>query len=60
MSLGQVWSRFLDYLAGLGASPALIVVVAAALGFTLIGAAYALWLAFSLHDAPADRTSDDA
>ena len=54
MSVRQVWSRFLDYLTDLGASPALVALIVAAAAVTLAGAGCGLWLAFALRDAPAD------
>jgi hypothetical protein len=57
MSIRRVWSRFLDYLADLGAPPLLVSLVAVAVGLTVIGAAYALWLAFTLRDLPDEEAS---
>jgi hypothetical protein len=56
----DVWSRFLRYLVDQGASPALVVVVAAAATIALLGAAYALWLALALEDQQPVPASDDA
>jgi hypothetical protein len=49
-AISEIWSRFLGYLAREGASPALVLAVAAAAMLTLVGAAVLLWLAFGLHD----------
>ena len=60
MSVRQIWTRFLDYLSDLGASPGLVVLVAASAGIALAAAAFALWLAFSLRDMSASEPTDDA
>lgn len=60
MSIRQVWARFLDYVADLGASPAIVAVVVAAAVIALGAAAYALWLAFDLKDASTSEPSNDA
>jgi hypothetical protein len=49
-AVSEIWSRFLSYLAKEGASPALVLAVAAAALLTLLGAALLLWLAFGLRD----------
>jgi bacteriorhodopsin len=59
MSVRQVWARFLEYLADLGAHPLVVVAIAAAAGMTLLGAAYVLWLSFSLRDAPPRAVPDE-
>jgi hypothetical protein len=60
MPVREIWSRFIDFLVGEGASTALVFVVTAAAAIALIGAAYLLWLAFSLKDAPSDSLPEDA
>jgi hypothetical protein len=56
----EIWSRFIDYLVGEGASPAMVLVVTAAAAFALVGAACVLWLSFSVKDAPIESSSEDA
>ena len=56
MSVRQIWLGFLDYLATLGAHPLLVAAVALAAGFATLAAVYALWLAFTLRDAPGDES----
>jgi hypothetical protein len=55
----QIWARFLGYLADQGASPALVMAVVAAAAITLLGAAWALWLALALRDATPETPMDD-
>jgi hypothetical protein len=55
----EVWSRFIDFLVGEVASPALVLVVSAVAAISLIGAGCVLWLAFSLKDAPREPAPDD-
>ena len=55
----DIWSRFLRYLVDQGATPGIIFVVSAGAVITLIGAAYALWLALAVKDQGAGLTSDD-
>jgi hypothetical protein len=58
MSIHVVWSRYLDFLTGLGAPGPLIYIVAAAAIAALVLSAVALWLALSLRDAPSERVAD--
>jgi hypothetical protein len=53
-----IWSRFLDFLTGLGAPGPLIFVVAAAAIAALVLSAVALWLAFGLRDSPSQSGAD--
>ncbi|MGH2614105.1 MAG: hypothetical protein ACRDJC_02600 [Thermomicrobiales bacterium] len=60
MPVREIWTRFIDFLVGEGASPTLVILVTAAAAVTLAGAAGALWLAFSLKDAPSVSLPEDA
>lgn len=59
MPIREIWSRFIGYLADEGASAMIVLGVTLAAAITLIGAAYALWLAFALKDAPVASLPDD-
>jgi hypothetical protein len=59
MSIRDIWSRFLVYLADQGASPAIVVAVTAAAAVTAVGVGFALWLALGLEDAPTESPPDD-
>ena len=60
MSVRQIWTRFLDYLTELGASPVVVAAVAGAAIVALVAAACALWLALSLEDASSAESDRDA
>lgn len=60
MPVREIWSNFLAYLADQGASPALVIAVAAAAAIALIAAGIALWLAFGLRDAHPQTPHDES
>ena len=60
MPVRVIWSRFLEFLADLGASGPLIFLVAAAAVAALILSAVALWLALGIRDAPPEPVVDTA
>jgi hypothetical protein len=54
MRITQIWSDFLGFLAGQGASVTVISVVVLMSAVALIGGAGLVWLALRLHDQPSD------
>ena len=54
----EVWSRYLGFLTDHGASGTLVFVVTAAAVATLVIAAFAVWLALALRDAPPESASE--
>lgn len=60
MRVSQIWDRFLDFLAGQGATPAAIAVVTAATILSLIGGLILVWLAMRLRDQTAALQPDDS
>lgn len=60
MPVREIWSRFLGYLSDQGAQPIVVGAVVAAAAMTLVGAGYALWLAFALTDAPVETPLDES
>ncbi len=58
MPVREIWSRFLGFLTGLGASGSLVLLVIAAAVVALVVAAVAFWLALALQDAPPESPTD--
>ena len=58
MPAREVWSRYVGFLTDHGASGTLVFVVTAAAIATLVIAAFALWLALALRDAPPESSAD--
>jgi hypothetical protein len=60
LSVAEIWSRFLGYLANQGASPLIVAAVVAVTGLSLLTAAVLLWLAIGLRDQPPDAPPDSS
>jgi hypothetical protein len=59
LSVAEIWSRFLGYLANQGASPVIVGAVMAVAGLTLLTGAALLWLAVGLRDQSPDAPPDN-
>lgn len=59
MSVPEIWSRFLDYLADQGASPAIVALVVITAAITVIGGAGLVLVAFGVRDVDAHQGRDN-
>ena len=60
LSVPEIWSRFLGYLANQGASTLIIAAVVAAAGLSLLTGGVLLGLAFGLRDQPPEAPHDNS
>ena len=60
VSVHEIWSSFLAYLAEQGAPQPLVVAVVVAAGIAMIAAGVALWLAFGLRDVYPQSLNDES
>jgi hypothetical protein len=60
MRVSQIWNRFLEFLAGQGATPGQIVMVTGAVALSMVGSLALVWLALHLRDHSISPLPDDS